>query len=85
MLRLLRFSARYIGPMPLLRLGPMLRTVSPSGDSTLMTSAPRSARICEANGPITTVVRSMILTPASGPAPLTVLSLVELMCWLRVL
>src|SRR5487761_1529245 len=41
--------------------------MSPSGASTLITSAPRSPRICVASGPSTTVVRSMILMPASGP------------------
>src|SRR5271166_5180377 len=41
--------------------------MSPSGDSTLITSAPRSPRICVASGPSTTVVRSSTLIPASGP------------------
>src|SRR6516162_4928744 len=41
--------------------------MSPSGDSILITSAPRSPRICVAKGPSTTVVRSRILIPASGP------------------
>src|SRR6516165_10029430 len=41
--------------------------MSPSGASILITSAPRSPRICVASGPRTTVVRSSILTPASGP------------------
>src|SRR6516162_2645848 len=41
--------------------------MSPSGDSTLITSAPRSPRICVASGPRTTVVRSSTLIPASGP------------------
>src|SRR5690348_14222537 len=40
---------------------------SPPGGSTLITSAPKSARICVAYGPITTVVRSSTRTPASGP------------------
>src|SRR3974377_2220210 len=41
--------------------------MSPSGDSILITSAPRSPRICVASGPRTTVVRSITLIPASGP------------------
>src|SRR6266851_5031588 len=41
--------------------------MSPSGDSILITSAPRSPRICVASGPNTTVVRSRTLVPASGP------------------
>src|SRR5438045_10740 len=40
---------------------------SPPGGSTLITSAPKSARICVAYGPITTVVRSSTRTPLSGP------------------
>src|SRR5271163_3167785 len=46
--------------------------MSPSGASTLITSAPRSPRICVASGPKTTVVRSTILIPASGPGRLTI-------------
>src|SRR5215472_6422922 len=53
--------------MPWLRLGPIQRQLSPSGDSTLITSAPMSPRICVANGPSTTVVRSITRMPASGP------------------
>src|SRR5271166_1952521 len=41
--------------------------MSPAGASILMTSAPRSPRIWVASGPRTTVVRSRILMPASGP------------------
>src|SRR6478672_8819237 len=41
--------------------------LSPSCVSTLITSAPSSARIWVANGPITTVVRSSTLTPCKGP------------------
>src|SRR5579883_2149769 len=42
--------------------------MSPSGGSTLMTSAPRSPRIWVASGPRTTLVRSTTVTPASGPS-----------------
>src|SRR6516162_265510 len=41
--------------------------MSPSRDSTLITSAPRSPRVCVASGPRTTVVKSSTLIPASGP------------------
>src|SRR6516225_4096828 len=41
--------------------------MSPSGASILITSAPRSPRICVASGPRTTVVRSSTLIPVSGP------------------
>ena len=45
MLRLPRLTLRNIPPMPGVRPGPICRTISPSGLSTLMTSAPMSARI----------------------------------------
>src|SRR5258706_10998232 len=67
MLRLLRFALRKMCPMPGLRKGLLWRITSPSGGSTFTTSAPRSARICVAYGPITTVVRSSTRTPSSGP------------------
>src|SRR5215471_11165461 len=53
--------------MPLVRLGPIQRQLSPSGASTLMTSAPMSPSVWVANGPSTTVVRSITRMPASGP------------------
>src|SRR4029450_10057450 len=65
--RLLRFTARKKAPMSGLRLGPGCRGVSPSGGSTLMTSAPRSPSCWAAHGPSTTVVQSMTRTPWSGP------------------
>src|SRR5688572_7427572 len=43
------------------------RTRSPDFDSTLITSAPWSARIWVHNGPTTTEVRSTTRTPSSGP------------------
>ena len=46
--RLLRLEPRKTGPMPGLRAGPTCRTGSPAGDSTLMTSAPKSPSICAA-------------------------------------
>src|SRR5215475_13741595 len=46
---------------------PDTRSRSPSGGSTLITSAPMSARCCVANGPNSTAVRSITFTPASGP------------------
>jgi len=40
MLRLLRLVLRKTGPMPAWRVGPISRVTSPSGVSTLITSAP---------------------------------------------
>src|SRR5215470_2783428 len=48
-------------------MGPSWRVVSPSGGSTLMTSAPRSPSCCAAQGPSTTVVQSTMRRPESGP------------------
>ncbi len=53
--------------MPGLRIGPSCRVVSPSGGSTLITSAPRSPSCWAAHGPSTTVVQSTTRTPLSGP------------------
>src|SRR6266852_4199490 len=50
-----------------LRMGPSWRVVSPSGGSTLITSAPRSPSCCAAHGPSTTVVQSTTRTPFRGP------------------
>src|SRR5258706_12029358 len=66
--RLLRLTARWIELMPGWRATPAARAMSPSGGSILITSAPRSPRIWVASGPSTTAVRSMTVTPASGPA-----------------
>jgi hypothetical protein len=44
--------------------GPMTRLVSPRALSTVMTSAPRSARIWVAIGPMTTDVRSRTRIPS---------------------
>src|SRR5919198_827280 len=71
MLRLLRFTAKKKAPMSGLRMGPSWRVVSPSGGSTLMTSAPRSPSCWAAHGPSTTVVQSTTRTPASGPGMTT--------------
>src|ERR687887_2000889 len=59
MLRLLRFSV-------LNCTGTYERPGSPRGGSTLMTSAPRSARIDEAKGPGTNIEKSITWMPASG-------------------
>src|ERR1041384_3852558 len=53
--------------MPGSRMGPSCRVVSPSGGSTLMTSAPRSPSCWPAHGPSTTVVQSTMRRPESGP------------------
>src|SRR6202012_4255602 len=58
------------GPLPITRL------LSPAGFSTVMTSAPRSPRICVANGPMTTAVRSSTRMPLSGP-PLVSVSFIN--------
>src|SRR3954454_17428586 len=47
--------------------GPPKRGMSPSGGSTLMTSAPRAASRLVENGPANAAVRSTILTPRNGP------------------
>jgi hypothetical protein len=65
--RLLRLRLRKYEPMAGLRASPMWRVVSPSGASTLITSAPMSPRICVQDGPRTLLVRSTTLSPASGP------------------
>ena len=67
MLRLPRCMKRKSEPIPACRATPPLRITSPSGGSTLTTSAPYPARMWVAHGPITTVERSRILIPASGP------------------
>src|SRR5919201_6416329 len=59
MLRLLRFSVSNC-------TGTYERPGSPRGGSTLITSAPRSASIAEANGPGTNIEKSTTWTPASG-------------------
>src|ERR1700722_5549374 len=48
------------------RTAPWPRTESPSGASTLITSAPRSASSAVQNGPDSTRVRSTILIPDNG-------------------
>src|SRR5439155_25388523 len=59
MLRLLRFSVSNC-------TGTYERPGSPRGGSTLITSAPRSASIDEANGPGTNIEKSTTCVPASG-------------------
>src|SRR5271169_1394437 len=46
--------------------GPQRRVSSPSGLSTLMTSAPRSASVCPVVGPASTRASSTTRTPASA-------------------
>jgi len=66
-------------PMPLSPCGPIQRQLSPSGASILITSAPMSPSVCVANGPSTTVVRSMTRIPASGPPCI----LASILAWRR--
>ena len=63
MLRLLRCRFSIEPTMPLCLNGP-----SPSGDSTLITSAAVSPRIRVPYGPMMTLVRSITRMPWSGPA-----------------
>ena len=66
--RLLRLLVRKIAPMrSSTGGGPAPRTASPPGDSTLMTSAPRSPSIWVATGPSRMVVRSTTRIPTRGP------------------
>src|SRR3546814_8683516 len=55
--------------------------MSPAGASTLMTSAPRSAKACVAIGPRTTAVRSMTRMPSSGPAGACLFEIVVFMLY----
>src|SRR3990167_7982259 len=66
-LRLLRLQPRKNEAMPAWCAGPSWRVVSPSGDSILTTSAPRSPSVWLASGPRITVVASRMRTPSSGP------------------
>ncbi|MNS86839.1 hypothetical protein D3C72_1207540 [compost metagenome] len=62
---LFRFSEAKFSENPL-EIGGHWRSVSPSGDSTLITSAPMSASSMPQNGPAATVQNSTTLTPFSG-------------------
>ena len=66
-LRLLRLLARNSAPIPSCRRGPMERVTSPSGPSTLMTSAPMSPRNWPAIGPKITDDKSSTARPTGGP------------------
>src|SRR5579875_1089347 len=66
--RLLRLTLTKIGESPF-GPAPCERAKSPAwGGSTLITSAPWSARIIVAIGPATACVKSIIRTPLSGPS-----------------
>src|SRR5215210_2487210 len=64
--RLLRLLLRKFAENPPRRLPPA-RVWSPSGGSTLITSAPWSPRIIVASGPDTFEVRSTMRYPCNGP------------------
>ena len=66
MLFLLRLMPRKAADSPLMKGGPMRRESSPPGFSTLMTSAPMSARSMVQKGPAMTCVQSRTVTPSSG-------------------
>ena len=65
--RLLRLLLRNDAVNPARRLPPARVASPPSGASTLITSAPWSARIIVASGPETFDVRSTTRYPCSGP------------------
>src|SRR5438093_12391977 len=59
--------------------GPHLRIISPSGvGSILITSAPRSARIIEQNGPASARDRSTTRRPSKGSRAVMVLTRLDL-------
>src|SRR4030095_3439839 len=64
--RLLALTARKAGETPFQKGGPHRRASSPSGRSTLMTSAPRCARTSAAYGPARFWASSTTLIPVSG-------------------
>jgi hypothetical protein len=67
MLRLPRLTALKLGlSVPIAPA--IVRDESPSGDSTLMTSAPRSASCIVQNGPAITCVTSITRRPESAAA-----------------
>jgi hypothetical protein len=63
--RLLALTARKPGDVPFQNGGPQPRASSPSGRSTLITSAPMCARISPATGPARLAPSSMTRTPSS--------------------
>ncbi len=64
--RLFALTARKPGETPFQNGGPHLRASSPSGRSTLMTSAPMWARISAAMGPARFWATSTTRMPSSG-------------------
>src|SRR5208282_488051 len=68
MLRLLRLKDRKPTDMPFFWGRLKLRRVSPSGDSILMMSAPRSPSNIVQNGPEITELKSRMRKPANGPS-----------------
>src|SRR5262245_24834405 len=74
MLRLPRLTLLKLQVMPLGARAPHSRFSSPPGDSTLMTSAPWSARSCAQYGPARTRLRSSTRNPCNGrPLSMTTL------------
>src|SRR6267142_5746564 len=68
-LRLPRFTLTKTPLIPGAGPTEMYRVLSPSGGSTLITSAPMSAMTWVQYGPMTIAVRSTTRRPASGPVP----------------
>jgi hypothetical protein len=67
--QVVRRDTRIVGSQPAgaHQGGPQARVPSPSGGSTLITAAPRSARSIVQYGPASTVEQSTTTMPASGP------------------
>ncbi|KWV90306.1 hypothetical protein PFLmoz3_00304 [Pseudomonas fluorescens] len=65
---LLRACTNHHSEVPSYSLRHLRSGSPPSGDSTLITSAPNSAQMREANGPAIRVPSSMTFRPASGLA-----------------
>ena len=68
MLRLLRLKDRKPTDMPFFWGRLKVRRVSPSGDSILMMSAPRSPNSIVEKGPEITELKSRMRKPANGPS-----------------
>ena len=81
--RLLRLRLRNEAEKPLLAVAVGARVVACRGSSTLITSAPWSARIMVAHGPDSIEVRSTTRMPANGPM-INVLQTQDAFDWLTI-
>src|SRR5579859_950536 len=80
--RLFRLTARKYVATPSLVGGTQRRVSSPSGLSTLITSAPRSASSIVQYGPASTREKSATMRPDSGPGPWPWLAGLAWLAWL---